>query len=47
VKHFLGAPLLGRLLTLPTNTRQGWKCSPGTNTPAYNEHFINFGLNIL
>ncbi len=30
-----GAPLWGRLLTLPTNTRLGWKVLPGTNTLAY------------
>jgi len=28
-------PLYGRLLALPTNTRQGWKGLPGTNTLAY------------
>ncbi len=35
VKHLSGAPLLGRLLALPTNTRRGWLGLPETNTLAY------------
>jgi hypothetical protein len=29
VKQLTGAPLLGRPLALPTNTRLGWKGLPG------------------
>ncbi len=29
---FLGTPLLGRLLALPTNILLGWKGLPGANT---------------
>jgi len=32
VKPLSGAPLLDRLLTLPTNIRQGWKGLQWTNT---------------
>jgi hypothetical protein len=35
VKHLSGAPLKGRLLTLPTNIRLGWKDLTGTNALAY------------
>ncbi len=35
VKHLTGAPLEGRLLALPTNTRPGWKSLPVTNPLAY------------
>ncbi len=30
-----GAPLYGKLLTLPANIRLGWKGLQGTNAPAY------------
>jgi hypothetical protein len=33
-----GAPLLGRLLALPTNIRLGWKGLSGTNTLTYWVH---------
>jgi hypothetical protein len=37
-------PLLGRLLALPTNIRQGWESLPETNTLAYYERsFITLG----
>ncbi len=32
-----------RLVTLPTNIRQGWKGLPGTNTLAYSKKFLNYG----
>jgi hypothetical protein len=32
------APLYGKLLVVPTNTRLGWKGLPGTNTLAYNDN---------
>jgi hypothetical protein len=32
-----GAPLLGRILALPTNIRLGWKGLPGTNALAYSK----------
>ncbi len=35
MKLLAGAPLYGRLLALPTNTRLGWKGLPGTDTLAY------------
>jgi hypothetical protein len=35
VRHLSGAPLNGRLLALPTNTKLGWKGFPETNTLAY------------
>ncbi len=35
MKNLSGAPLLGRLLALPTNTRIGLKGLSGTNTLAY------------
>jgi len=35
VKHPSGAPLSGRLLASPTNSRLGWKGLAGTNTLAY------------
>jgi hypothetical protein len=35
VKHLSGAPLKGKLLTLPPNIRLGWKSLPGTNALAY------------
>ncbi len=35
MKHLSGVPLKGRLLTLPSNTRLGWKSLQGRNTPAY------------
>jgi len=35
VKHFLGAPLKGRLLALNTNIILGWTGLPWTNTLAY------------
>jgi hypothetical protein len=35
VKNLSGAPLYGKFLALPTNTRLGWKGLPGTNTLAY------------
>ncbi len=38
MKNLRGAPLQGRLLALLTNTRQGWKCLPWTNTLAYYEN---------
>ncbi len=38
VKHLSGAPLQGRLLTLPTNLRLGLKGLPGTNILAYYEN---------
>jgi hypothetical protein len=37
VKHLEGFPLLGRLLSLPTNGRRGWKGLPGSNTLAYDD----------
>ncbi len=37
VKHLLAAPIPGRLVTLPTNIRLGWKDLPGTSTLAYYE----------
>jgi hypothetical protein len=37
VKHFSGAPLLGRLLASPTNIRLGWEGWKGTNALAYFE----------
>jgi len=37
-KHLSGAPLYGRPLPLPTNTRLGWTGLPGTNTLAYYEN---------
>jgi hypothetical protein len=33
--HLSGAPLLGRLLALPTNIRLGWKGLPVENALAY------------
>ncbi len=33
--YLSGAPLYGRLLTLPTIIRPGWKGLKGTNTLAY------------
>ncbi len=38
VEHVRGTLLKGRLLTLTTNTRLGWKGMPGINTLAYYEH---------
>jgi hypothetical protein len=38
VKHLLAAPLLGRLLALPTNITLGWISLPRTNTLAYYEN---------
>ena len=35
MKHLSDAPLLGRLLALPTNNRLGWKGLIGVNTLAY------------
>jgi len=35
---FQGLPSKFKLLVLPTNIRQGWKCLKGTNTLAYYEH---------
>jgi hypothetical protein len=35
VLHLSDAPLLGRLLALPTNIRLEWKGLPGTNTAVY------------
>jgi hypothetical protein len=37
VTHLSDAPLKGRVLTLPTNIRLGWKGLPGTNALAYFE----------
>ncbi len=38
VKHLSDAPLLGRLLALPTNIRLDWKVLPGIKTIAYYEN---------
>ncbi len=35
VEYLSSAPLEGRLLALPTNTRLGWKSLPGTKALAY------------
>ena len=40
MKHLSGAPLYGRLLASPTNTRLGWKGLPGINTLAYYENSL-------
>jgi hypothetical protein len=37
LKNLSDAPLMGRLLTLPTNNRLCWKGLTGTNTLAYYE----------
>ncbi len=37
VEHLTGAPLLGRLLVLPTNNTLGWKGMQVANTLAYSE----------
>jgi hypothetical protein len=39
MKHLSGAPLLGRLLPLPTNISLGWKGWQRTNTLAYYEYY--------
>jgi hypothetical protein len=36
------APLLGRLLALPTNTRLGWKGLHGTNTLYILRRIVNY-----
>ncbi len=38
MKHLSDAPLLGRLLALPTNIRLGWQYLLETNTLAYYEN---------
>jgi hypothetical protein len=40
VEHLSGTLLLGRLLTLSTNLRLGWKGLTGTNTLAYYKHSL-------
>jgi hypothetical protein len=35
LKHFLGAPLEGKLIALSTNVRLDWKDLPRTSTLAY------------
>jgi hypothetical protein len=47
MKHLSDAPLLGRLLTLPTNIRLCLKGLPTTNTLAYKEHNKLRLLNVL
>jgi hypothetical protein len=42
VKDLSVAPLLGRLMTLPTNFRLDWKDLPGTNTSILRT-FENYG----
>jgi hypothetical protein len=38
MKHLSDAPLVGRLLALPTNIRLGWQYLTDTNTPVYYEN---------
>jgi hypothetical protein len=38
IEAISAAPLLVRLLALPTNIRQGWKGLPGKNALAYSEY---------
>jgi hypothetical protein len=38
MKHLSNAPLVGRLLALPTNIRLGWQYFPETYTIAYYEN---------
>jgi hypothetical protein len=42
MEHLKGAPILGRLLDLPTNITPGWKGLSVTNTLAYYETFVNY-----
>ncbi len=42
MKHLSDAPLKGRLLTLPTNIRQGCEGLPGTNALTYYKKIINY-----
>ncbi len=45
MKPILGAPLRGRLLTLPANNKLGWKCLPGANALAYYKNSV-LGLSV-
>ncbi len=47
VKHLSGAPLLGIILTLPTNIRLGCKGLLVTNTLAYYKHSYITGVNFF
>jgi hypothetical protein len=43
VKHLSGVPFYGRLLTLPTNIRLGWKGLPGIKCSSLLRKFISYG----
>jgi hypothetical protein len=42
MKHLSGAPLQGRLLTMPANIKLGWKSLPAMNALAYYENFVTY-----
>ncbi len=42
-EYLSGAPLLGKLLALPTNIRLGWKGLPGTKTSSLRKP-VNYDL---
>jgi hypothetical protein len=52
VKYLTGAPLLGKLLALPTNITQGWKHLPGDKHSSISvnygrKKFYSTGANVI